>query len=131
MATPMKNSHEMIDYFQYMLLEGNSDNIYRLSPEQLDELSNYINDPASASSVPDTDDRRPSNEVVTTELVYYWMTALKINWEAQYWHYNRLIMLIRITSYKQQPEKKRSRSEMLAHWKNVQARNKEKFGLEG
>lgn len=132
MSTRMKQHTEMIDYFQDMLLTGDRNDVFRLSPEQLDELAEYINDPMTASKVPPDDDaKRGRPEIVTSELVYAWMTMLKINWEAQDWHYNRLIMLIQIINFKQKPEKKRTTREALRDWREVQAYNKEKFGIEG
>lgn len=131
-ATATKNSHEMIEYYQFMLLDDEDETlIYRLSPDQLDELANYINDPMTASSVPVESDMRRNNEVVTAELVYYWMTALKINWEAQDWHFNTLMMQIAVTSYKQQPEKKRSKGEWLKKWNQQQADLRNKYGTTG
>lgn len=133
LSTTPKKAEDMIDYFQCMLLkEGLEEQVYRLSPEQLDQLKNYIGTPQTASSVPKSDDRRRGNtEIVTSELIYYWMVGLKINWEAQDWHLSRLMMLIEVTNYKQQPEKKRSTKQMLSEWDALQKRNKEQFGLEG
>lgn len=132
MSTRMKEHSEMIDYFQDMLLSGDPTNVYRLSPDQLDDLAKYINDPMTASSVPpDSDAKQGRPAVVTTELVYAWMTMLKINWDAQDWHYNRLIMLIQIINFEQKPQKKRTTSERIRDWREVQAYNKEHFGIEG
>lgn len=133
MATPIKPHEEMIDYFWYMLLTPGygPEIIYRLSPAQLEELSNYINDPMTASSVPSSGPKRPSGEVVTSELVYYWMTAMKINWEAQHWHYNRLMMLIAITNFKQQPAEKQDKASLYEKFKAANQRNKERFGING
>lgn len=131
-ATPTKTAMEMIDYYQCMLLDEVDKNlVLRLSPEQLEDLTNYINTPQTASSVPKDPHSRGPREVVTSELIYYWMVGLKINWEAQDWHLSRLMMLIEITNYKQQPEKKRSVTERLADWNAVKQRNKERFGIEG
>lgn len=133
MSTHAKTSEQMMDYFQAMLLnpEVGLELVYRLSPEQMDQLTTYISAPMTASSVPQEGPKRPSMEVVTSELVYYWMTELKINWEAQYWHYNRLMMLIAITTYKRQPQKKRNPADMYKQWKELNARNKERFGTTG
>lgn len=131
-ATAAKTSFDMIEYYQDMLLESQDPTlVYRLSPEELDSLTDYINDPMTASSVPYDGPPKPNREVMTSELIYYWMTALKINWEAQDWHLNRLMMLIQIASVKSQPEKKRSRGELLNVWADIKKRNKEKFGIEG
>jgi hypothetical protein len=102
-----------------------------LTPQQLDELANYINEPMTASSVPKDPNARPNNEVVTAELVYYWMGVLKIDWEAQDWHFNTLMMLIAIASYKQQPEKKRAKGDWLKRWNQQNAELREKYGTTG
>lgn len=132
-STPTKTSLEMIDYYEDMLLSpaGRSHLVYSLTPEQLDTISDYINDPMTASSVPDEGSSRPSGETVTSELIYYWMSALKINWAAETWHLSRLMMLIRIANYKQQPEKKRNPSEMMRRWRDMNAKNKEMFNTDG
>ena len=105
---------------------------YQLSPEQLDDLSNYINDKRTASSVPSEGPRRPSPEIVTSELVYYWMTALKINWEAQYWHFNRLMMLIAITNFKAAGlRSEQNRTKLFDKWRDQNAKNKQLFNTQG
>lgn len=132
LATPMKTSTDMIDYFECMLLGHEDPNlVYRLSPEQLDDLAEYINNPRTASSVPEDPSNRQRPEIVTSELIYYWMTALKINWEAQHWHLSRLMMLIQITNYKSQPEKKRNPRDLYKTWRETNAKNKEFFGTNG
>jgi hypothetical protein len=131
-ATPMKTSHEMLDYFQFMLLNGEDPSlIYRLRPEQLDEIANYISDPMTASSVPQDPNARPNNEIITAELVYCWMTQLRIDWQAQDWHFNTLMMLIAVVSYKQQPEKKQRRGDWLKKWNQQNAEIKDKYGTTG
>lgn len=131
LATPMKHSVDMIDYFQDMLLnEIDPSIIYRLSPEQLDQLAQYVNATPTASTVPPVN-KRTVPEIVTSELIYYWMTTLKINWSAETWHLNRLMMLIQIANYKAQPEKKKSKGEMLRSWEDMNERNKKLFNTEG
>jgi hypothetical protein len=133
LATPMKTSIDMIDYFESMLLTPGEDTdlVYRLDPEQLDQLANYVNTPQTASSVPKNLNRKSNNEIVTSELIYYWMTAMRIPFEAQTWHLSRLMILIEITNFKSQPEKKRRPMEMYSQWREMNARNKERFGTTG
>lgn len=129
MSRRTQTAVDMVDYFQDMLLgDVDSTMVYRLSPEQLDELSNYINDPMTASSVPKAGSSTP--EVVTSELIYYWMTALSIDWSAESWHLNRLMMLIQITNYKSQPEKKKSQADMMTEWRKMNDENQELYGAE-
>lgn len=133
LATPTKTTAELISYYEEMLLTPgvHPSIIYRLEPEQLDRLSEYISEVRSASSVPDDGPSRPNFEVTTSELIYYWMVMLRIPFHpAETWHLSRLIMLISITGFKSQPEKKRSPKEFLAEWRKQQARLKEQ-GING
>lgn len=124
---------EMLDYYSMMLLSPELDPnlVYALSPDQMETMAQYINDPQTASSVPQDPNARGSRETMTSELIYYWMVALKINWEAQYWHLNRLMMLIQITTFKQQPEKKQNKAATMARWREANERQKAMFKTKG
>lgn len=65
------------------------------------------------------------------KLVYYWMTELRIPWEAQDWHYNRLSMLIQIAAYKKEPPKKQKVSDFRSRWQAANRANRERFGSTG
>lgn len=123
---------EMIDYYQCMLLNKKADPnlVFRLSPEQLEAVGKYINTSQTASSVP-RDAGKPSEEQVTSELVYYWMGQLEINWEAQDWHLSRLMMLIQITNYKKQPPKKQRASDIRDKWLAANAKRKKELNSNG
>lgn len=123
---------EMIDYFECMIISPGVDplHVYGLAPGQMEELARYINTPQTASSVPKDNTRGPS-ETVTSELIYYWMTAMKINWEAQSWHLSRLMMLIQIVNFKNQPEKSRNRKATMERWQDANERQKQFFKTKG
>ena len=133
MSTPVKDAGEMIEYFEAMLVGSYSPGVvYRLDPEQLDEITNYINEPQTATHVPEEEpSKKFAAETVTSELIYYWMTALKINWAAETWHLSRLMTLIQITNFKSQPEKKQSKGEALSKWREANAAIKKKYGTNG
>lgn len=132
LASREKLPSEMIEYFQCMLVSDHDPSlIYALDPGQLDDLTDYINASLTASSVPQETKSQYNDEVTTSELIYFWMTALKINWEAQDWHLSRLMMLIQITSYKQQPPKKRKPVEIMKDWASINERQKKLLGTSG
>jgi hypothetical protein len=79
---------------------------YALDQESINKISEYILDSQTATTFKKKDDK-PSREIITNELVYYWMTELGIPFDpCQKWHFNRLMTLIRVASIKKQPPKK-------------------------
>lgn len=133
LASASKKHEEMIEYFQDMLLTPGVDPnlVYRLSPKQLDSLTDYINESRTASSVPE-DKGNGVVEIVTSELMYYWLVALEIPFHpVETWHISRLTMLVKITSFKKQPPKKRNPKELYNDWREMDRRNKERFGTTG
>lgn len=133
LAAREKTPSEMLEYYRCMLLspDVDPDFVYLLNPDQMDQLIHYINESQTASSVPNEGPTQYNPEVTTSELVYFWMTALKINWEAQDWHFSRLMTLIQITSYKQQPPKKRNPREVISEMRRENERRKKLLGTSG
>ena len=105
-----KMSHaELIDYVKCMTITQNvpEDIYYCLSPGNLQAIGDYIQDTMTATWFNERN-QKPNTEVITSELIYYWMTAFNIPWECQKWHLNRLLTLIRICSIKNQSGNKKN-----------------------
>ena len=111
--TKDKTEEELIDYIKCMTITKNVDpNVYVcLTAENIQEIVNYINAPMTATIIRDTG--KSSREIVTSELIYYWMISLNIPVKFEKWHLNRLITLIKVCSIKNQPPKKMSRGEIM------------------
>jgi hypothetical protein len=108
-----KTSEETLAYIKMMCLTPDVplEVFLRLSEDNLSEINKYIEKKATATTIHEQQKRAPNQEIITAELIYYWMTALTIPWEAQHWHLNKLLMLIRVCNIKNQPPKKMGRGE--------------------
>lgn len=111
---------EQIEYYiQCMTINQNvNPNVYKaITAKQQQEIIDYIKDPMTATWF--GDDKKPGKvrgrrpEVITSELIYYWMVALQIPSEYEKWHLNRLLTLIQVCNSYNQPPKKMSKNEMI------------------
>lgn len=106
--TENKTTEETIDYIRCMTLTQNVNPLVYLNiPEdQIQKIIEYIENPMTATTI--NEEKKPGKpEIITSELIYYWMTVLNIPPEYQKWHINRLITLIRVCNAKNKtPEKK-------------------------
>lgn len=105
-----KTRAETIDYVRCMSMTPGVDPsaFNMLTNESLNKISEYINDPMTATTFSDRGPKKPpSREIITAELIYYWMVALQIPFECQDWHLNRLLTLIHVCEIKNQPKNKK------------------------
>lgn len=129
-----KSDEEMLDYIKCMTLTQNvNPDIYRyLTADNINQIRNYINDPMTATVIINrSSNNRNTREVVTSELIYYWMIALNIPSEYQKWHLNRLLKLIEVCNYKNTPPKKRSKSEIMRSNAAINAARRRQSGTRG
>lgn len=108
--TDDKTTDEMLDYISMMVTGEHEDKIDKdafkaLSEDDIKRISEYLNDKMTATTF--SEDKKEgggkktiNNEIVTAEILYYYMTALNIPFECQYWHINKLLTLIRVCSIK-------------------------------
>lgn len=113
-----KTNAEMIDYIRCMTITQNVDPIvYRfISAENIEKVSAYIQNPMSATWFSDDKQGGSSHnkEIITAEIIYYWMISFNIPVEFQKWHLNRLLTLIKVCSIKNAPKNKMKKSEILS-----------------
>lgn len=112
-----KTREQTLDYLRCMTLTQNVDPIvYRLiSAKDAQRIRDYIDDSMTATWFSEEANKpKRSREVVTSELIYYWMIAAGIPFECEKWHLNRLMTLIKICGEKNQPAKKMSKRDIMA-----------------
>ncbi len=110
-----KTTEEILYYIQCMTITQNvNPEVYDLlTKENFKEINDYISNPMTATAINDRDNSHHSREIVTSELIYYWMVALNIPFKCEKWHLNRLLMLIRVCNIKNQPNKKMSKAQTM------------------
>lgn len=116
-----KTSEEILDYIKCMCITPNvPDSVFAsLSQKNIDDINAYIENPYTATTVNDQQDGKKNTEVITSELIYYWMIALQIPMEFQKWHLNRLMTLIRVCNLKNQPKKKMSQADLIKRHQSI------------
>ncbi|MBT9803477.1 hypothetical protein [Blautia sp. MCC269] len=111
-----KTLPEIIDYIKCMTITKSvPPEVYdRISKNQklIDTISNYIDDPMTATTFHNESSKHTSREIITAELIYYWMISYGIPVEFEKWHINSLLTLIRVCNIKNSPGKKLSAAEI-------------------
>lgn len=112
-----KTEEELLDYVRCMTINSNVDpSVYqRLNVSQIDEIVDYIKDSMTATFFRSekVEGQAPSREIITAEIVYYWMIKLGIPLEFEKRHFEQLMTLIKVFNAKDGPKKKRNRLEAL------------------
>jgi len=128
-----KTDEEILAYIEAMILtkEYPPDVLNRLSKENLQQINAYIEAKMTATWFNDKKQSKKSSEVITAELIYYWMITFNIPIEFQYWHLNRLFTLIKIFSVKNAQPEKMSKKDLLARNRELNAKRKSELGTTG
>jgi hypothetical protein len=128
-----KTPEETNDYIRCMTMNQNTHFVaYNLFPQSVvKQVMDYINQPMTATTFANQNDKQTSKEVITAEIVYYWMITFNIPVEFQKWHLNRLLTLINVCSIKNQPPKKANKKEINARNRALNAERRAKYNTPG
>lgn len=129
-----KTNEEIMDYVRCMTLTQNvTPDIYdKLSAKNINDIESYIDNSMTATTFSDEGPGKKNSEIVTSELIYYWMVAYQIPFDpCQKWHLNRLITLIRVCGVKNQPPKKMTKGEIMKRNAILNAQRRAKLNSKG
>ena len=126
-----KSIEEVMDYIRCMTINPVSEYVYySLTQDNITTIQNYIDDPMTATTIKSIPGKH-NNEIVTSELIYYWMVALEIPFECEKWHINRLLTLIQICNIKNQPAKNMSKREVMNQNRLLNEARRAKYHTKG
>jgi hypothetical protein len=128
-----KTPEEVLGYIKLMVLtpEVPEDVFNKLSEENITAINNYIDAKMTATWFNEPPGAPKSRDVITAELIYYWMITFQIPFECETWHLNRLFTLIRVCNIKQAKPQKMSRAEIAARNRELNAQRKAQLGTKG
>jgi hypothetical protein len=133
LSSETKTVEEIFSYLKVMILtpDIDPDIIYKCTQQDVVKIQAYIDSAQSATTFGMMPERRGPGEIITSELIYYWMVAFNIPFECQTWHLNRLFSLIRICNIKNSPQKKMSRNEIVERNRQLNAERRARLGTSG
>jgi hypothetical protein len=128
-----KTPEQLASYIECMLLTENPPENFleKLSKENLEEVNAYIDRKMTATWFSEIEPQSRNQEIITAELIYYWLTVYNIPFEVETWHLNRLFTLVRVASLKQSKPKKMSRAEIARRNRELNERRKAEFKTKG
>lgn len=133
LSPPDKTKEEMFGYLQEMIIspDVDPDVLFRCSQKNIDEIQAYIESNQSATTFGFMPERRGPGEVITSELIYYWLATFDIPFEVETWNLNRLFSLIRICGIKNSPPEQRSQREMAEERARINEQRRKEYGTRG
>ena len=128
-----KTFEQTLDYIKCMTITQNvKPEVYRsLTRENIEEINAYIAAPMTATTFTEDKFSKPSREIITSEIIYYWMAKLQIPEKSEKWHINRLMTLIRVFNIKDQPPKKMGRREIMSRNAALNAARRQQHNTRG
>lgn len=114
--TSEKTYEETVDYIRCMTITKNVDPkiYYNLTTNNIKAIKDYMAAPMTATTVNHRSQTKGrSREILTAEVIYYYMISLNIPFECQKWHLNRLFKLIEVCSVKSAPPKKMKKGDIM------------------
>jgi hypothetical protein len=129
-----KSPEEIFSYIKYMALTPKVPEgiFHQLKDDHLKVINAYLEAKRTATWFEDPPGTPPrSREIVTSEVIYYWMIAFNIPIECETWHLNRLFTLLRVCNLKNAKPDQMSRAAVAARNRTLNAQRRAQLGTKG
>lgn len=131
-----RTPQQLLSYVESMSLEPIDEyTLAAITKKQFEEINDYLSSKRSATWFSDEGSEKSNGTVVTSELIYYWMTAFGIPFECDKWPIQRLMNLIKIAQIKTEQQnpnkKKRPTSSMLSERAALNAKRRAELNSTG
>lgn len=129
-----KTPEETWAYIHHMVIEPkiSREELEWLSEDNIKAISDYISAQQTATWFTEHAPEPKSNELITSELIYFWMSSFGIPFQpTESWHLSRLLTLIRVAGLKSSKPKKMSRAEIAERQRRLNKQRREQLGTKG
>lgn len=128
-----KTPEEIIEYVYMMILTPNVDQsiLFEFSEENYQQIKDYIDSPQTATTFNEINQRKGRSEIITSEIIYFWMISFNVPFVCENWHLNRLLTLIRVCNAKNSKQKKMSKSQIAQRNRELNAQRRAQSGSSG
>lgn len=128
-----KTAEETLWYIKAMILTPDfpPEIFSKLSEKNVTAINEYINGKQTATWFNDLEPQSASREIITAEIIRYWMIALNIPVQYEDWHLNRLFTQIKVANQKNAKPKKMSRAEQIAQQRRLNSERQAKYNTTG
>lgn len=128
-----KTPEEQLDYVRMMIeaCGGDSNVITTFKQENFEQIGAYMNAKHTATWFTDTPGPKKTGEVITADLIYYWMSTFHVPLEFENRHINQLFTIIRIHSLKNQKPKKMGKADAMRQQRELNAQRQKELNSRG
>ena len=106
---------------------------YCITEQNVKEITDYISDSNTATWFNESARRKTGKkEIITAEIIYYWMTLYGVPLSCEHWHLNKLMTFLRVCAEKNNPDKKKTKGvDMAAQRRALNAARRQKYKTRG
>lgn len=137
---PFMNNNNMtpektMSYIQFMTMNKVEDPLVysMLTKDEIQTINDYIDNPMTATWFAKDPKKHgiSRGEIITSEVLYFYMVSLQIPFQCEKWHLNRLITLIKVCSEKNKKPDKMSKRDIMNRNRALNEARKAKMGTKG